>query len=461
MAGISPELTAAAEKIINPMLAVPPYTLGYPSEVAQSSYYLGDSPATKEEVAAVAKVMEKHGVWPENTRLRSTTEDGLRVFEILQATSAAADPVPLESGLPGAVFRVNPGDHAAELSKVCAELQAAAGYASNAAQAELMREYIAYFRTGRVEAFRQAQRTWVSDNSPRVEHIIGFMETYRDPAGARCEWESMVAISDPKETAKLDGLVQRADEFIRLLPWAVPGVNDGKGPFEPTRFDAPNFTIVHGSLAPALHTISLQGFSSSSLTDASSGVLQQHGLGWLQPAQREQAPSSASKPEYRADQSPLGQYSDIRENIGAKNIVFSNRLVVKAAATPSSPFVDPSEADALKSHSGIVHFIKNAIHELLGHGTGKMLSELSPGDYNFDPDNPPTNPLTGKPIEKWYQPGEMWKPIFGDLANTVEECRATLVSYYLPSLGEDVLGLFGFREEDVPEREFPEPGCAP
>ncbi len=131
---------------------------------------------------------------------------------------------------------------------------------------------------------------------------------------------------------------------------------------------------------------------------------------------------------------------------------------MKAIATPPSPFVDPSEADALKYHSGIVHFIKNVIHGLLRHGTGKMLSELSPGDYNFDPNNPPTNPLTGKPIEKWYQPGEMWKPVFGDLADTIEECRATLVSYYLPSFGEDVLGLFGCREEHVPEREFPEPG---
>ncbi len=254
---LSPELTAAAEKIIDPMLAVPPYTLGYPSEVAQSSYYLDDSPATKEEVAVVAKVMERHGIWPENTRLRSATEDGSRVFEILQATSEAADPVPLESDFPGAVFRVKRGDHAAELSKVCAELHSAAGCAPNAAQADLMREYIAYFRTGSIEAFRQAQRTWVSDNSPRVEHIIGFMETYRDPAGARCEWESVVAISDPEKTAKLDGLVQRADEFIRLLPWAVPGVNDGKGPFEPTRFDAPNFNIVHGLSAPALHTAPL------------------------------------------------------------------------------------------------------------------------------------------------------------------------------------------------------------
>lgn len=127
---------------------------------------------------------------------------------------------------------------------------------------------------------------------------------------------------------------------------------------------------------------------------------------------------------------------------------------MKATATPPSPFVDPSEAEALKKYSGPVHFIKNAIHELLGHGTGKMLSELSPGDFNFDPNNPPTNPVTGKAIEKWYQPGEKWKAVFADLANTVKECRATLVSYYLPSFGAEVLSLFGYAEEEAAqERE--------
>lgn len=69
-----------------------------------------------------------------------------------------------------------------------------------------------------MQAFHEGQKTWVMDKSPRVEHIIGFRESYRDPSGVRCEWESMVAIADPDETTQLDGLVQHADQFIRLLP---------------------------------------------------------------------------------------------------------------------------------------------------------------------------------------------------------------------------------------------------
>ena len=129
---------------------------------------------------------------------------------------------------------------------ICAELEQAAEYASNETQVSLAQESIKYFRTGDVEHFFSAQRLWATDTSPRVEHVIGFMESYRDPYGVRCEWESIASISDPRETGKLDGLVKGATEFIRLLPWAVPGVNDGKGPFEPSGFVAPNFTIVHG-----------------------------------------------------------------------------------------------------------------------------------------------------------------------------------------------------------------------
>lgn len=95
-------------------------------------------------------------------------------------------------------------------------------------------------------AYRMSQKTWVTDISPRVENILGFVEPYRDPYGVRAEWEGVICISDPDETSRLKELVDNSTRFIRMLPWAVPGENDGKGPFEANCFQAPNFTIVHG-----------------------------------------------------------------------------------------------------------------------------------------------------------------------------------------------------------------------
>lgn len=112
-------------------------------------------------------------------------------------------------------------------------------------QATLLSEYIEFFSTGNLEAYRRAQKTWVTDKSPKVENILGFVELYRDPYGVRGECESVVCISDRYETRRLKALVDDATKFIRLLPWAVAGDNDGKGPFEASLFQAPDLTIVH------------------------------------------------------------------------------------------------------------------------------------------------------------------------------------------------------------------------
>lgn len=75
-----------------------------------------------------------------------------------------------------------------------------------------------------------------------------------------------------------------------------------------------------------------------------------------------------------------------------------------------------------------------------------MMVEEPQGKYNFDIDNPPLNPLTGKSIRTWYKPGQTWTGQFGDLATTVDECRAELVGAYLMD-DEELLELLGFTEE--------------
>lgn len=181
-------------------------------------------------------------------------------------------------------------------------------------------------------------------------------------------------------------------------------MNDGKGPFEPVRFEAPDFSIVH-ALA----------FCSSCVWDAVN----------------------------------LPNYLDIRESCGFKNLMFANRMSTYNNPSYTCPFVEPSDWEGFKSSFHLVRFVMNAIHELLGHGTGKLLSETSPGKFNFDKEHPPTNPLTGKPIDSWYGPGETWPSLGGKLANTMEECRANLVAFYLVDT-QDLLALFGYDDSSSP-----------
>ncbi|KAG8417411.1 hypothetical protein J3459_006699 [Metarhizium acridum] len=54
----------------------------------------------------------------------------------------------------------------------------------------------------------------------------------------------MVGIADRDEVSRLKLLVESSTAIIRQLPWAVESVNDGKGPFEKSLFEAPEFTSV-------------------------------------------------------------------------------------------------------------------------------------------------------------------------------------------------------------------------
>lgn len=191
--------------------------------------------------------MNKTSIGPENTRVRKVVKDGKPILQLLQAS---AETGPLKAGhdeLADGIFLVR-GDHSDGLARVCSALEKARDYAGNDKQTQFLTHYIEFFRTGSLKAFQESQKAWVTDVSARVENILGFIEPYRDPAGIRSEWEAMIGIADADEIKKLKSFVDSSTTFIRQLPWAVKGVNDGKGPFEKSLFEAPDFTSVHGKL---------------------------------------------------------------------------------------------------------------------------------------------------------------------------------------------------------------------
>jgi dipeptidyl-peptidase III len=86
IASISRTSEALLEKIIQPMMRVPTYSLGSPSKAAASNYYPGIEQITQDEVAAVSKVIDGQSIEPRNTRLRRVSEHGNTVFEVLRAS---------------------------------------------------------------------------------------------------------------------------------------------------------------------------------------------------------------------------------------------------------------------------------------------------------------------------------------------------------------------------------------
>ena len=76
----------------------------------------------------------------------------------------------------------------------------------------------------------------------------------------------------------------------------------------------------------------------------------------------------------------------------------------------------------------IVNFLpfQVGLHELLGHGSGKL---LYPGNHPEDL----VNPLTSKPVNKTYEKGETYDSVFTSMGSSYEECRAECVGLYLRS----------------------------
>ncbi|XXH00202.1 hypothetical protein Hte_006544 [Hypoxylon texense] len=373
LASRSPKLSSLYADIQSSIAAIPPFTLGYPSTLAQSSYYPGEL-IGKDEIAPVSQHLAFHSIFPENTRLRKTGEG---TFEVLQASITSTEPI-VSLDMPNSLAKVNlvRGDHVEELKKICENLSRATEYAANDTQRKFLAEYVESFRTGSLDVYRDSQRTWVTDKAPKIENIFGFVEPYRDPAGIRAEFEGLVAIADAEETKLLSKLVENSDRFIRRLPWASPE-NNGKGVFEKSLFEPPDFSSIH--------------------------------------------------------------------DVGFKNVIIANRMVAESTAM-QWPFIDDSEIETFQKHKYPAYYWWVVLHELLGHGTGKMMMEEPANNFNFDPASPPISPLNGKPIKTWYKPGQTWTGQFEDLATTVDECRAELVGAYLMD-DPELLALFGHTDE--------------
>lgn len=82
-------------------------------------------------------------------------------------------------------------------------------------------------------------------------------------------------------------------------------------------------------------------------------------------------------------------------------------------------------------------------HELLGHGTGRLIYRDADGKASTF-----TDPITKDEFESCYEEGDVWSTRFGEISCSYEECRADTVGFFLCTL-PSVYSLFGFGDEDV------------
>ena len=140
----------------------------------------------------------------------------------------------------------------------------------------------------------------------------------------------------------------------------------------------------------------------------------------------------------------IPNYDDIRENLGFKNVYLNNSS--KNYFISSKHFSTEEQRNILDQNHSRCQEIFVGGHELLGHGSGKLIYRSADGTipYTF------VDPLTGENFQSCYEQGEDWNGKFGDISCAYEECRADTCSLYLCTIPQ-VCSLFGFNPENEEE----------
>uniref|UniRef100_A0A8D0L5Z5 Dipeptidyl peptidase 3 n=1 Tax=Sphenodon punctatus TaxID=8508 RepID=A0A8D0L5Z5_SPHPU len=134
---------------------------------------------------------------------------------------------------------------------------------------------------------------------------------------------------------------------------------------------------------------------------------------------------------------------DVRQTDGFKNVSLGNVLSVAYSTQKEKlTFLAEEDKDLYIKWKSPSFEVQVGLHELLGHGSGKLFVQVS------SEEGAAWEKLQGKLVRSWYRGSETWDSKFSSVASSYEECRAECVGLYL-CLNKEVLSIFDLHNADA------------
>jgi dipeptidyl-peptidase-3 len=223
---------------------------------------------------------------------------------------------------------VPPGLYAEYLKKAIGYLEQARPYAEPG-QAEVIDKLIRYYQTGEPRDWIAVGEAWVQ-NRVTVDFSNGFVEVYHDARGAKGAIQGFVSITDRTLNQLMTKIADNAQYFENRAPWKDEYKKQGVKP----------------PVAMAVETVVETGdFNVNTVGDN------------------------------------LPNEDEIHEKYGTKNFFFSGSTRAFDRATGTTALQEfaasPEEVRIVKAYGDEAENLMTALHEVIGHGSGKLSPKLT------------------------------------------------------------------------------------
>jgi dipeptidyl-peptidase III len=226
--------------------------------------------------------------------------------------------------------KVPPGLYAIYLKKAIDCLEKARTFA-DPKQAQVISDLIRFYQAGDFNDWLGFGADWVRDDAT-IDFANGFIEIYRDARGAKGSSQSFVTVTDQKITAAMSKLAANASYFEQKAPWEAK--------YKRQSFQPP--------VVKAVETLIETG-------DFSVGTIGDN----------------------------LPNENEIHEKYGTKNFLFtgSSRTLDKAVGTSAIEefAASPDQVARNKKYGTEAEELMTALHEVIGHGSGRLSEKVSGG----------------------------------------------------------------------------------